>query len=166
MPNITNILKRSLRLLLFAFLCFSFTYHVNAKTISQSSSFIDSSTRDYFNDVYVREEYKYSILASEYVQNTGSYNSYTYYYLCLTNDKPNVGDTMNLNATCDKLYRYHRNSSVYDIEKLTDNELKVSNAIYYFSDNKQYFLTTYLFILVLFLLVFLFYVIIRDIFRS
>lgn len=164
MHNIQNIWKKSYKVLIVTFFSFIFINSVSAKTISSSSAFIDSSTRDYFNNVYEREDYKYSILSSEYVLNTSGYGSITYYYQCLTNERPDVSDTKSLDSSCDKLYRFYRNNSVYDIEELSDSKLQVSNAIYYLQDSKHYLTTTYIIILVILVGILLLYLVIKDLF--
>ena len=164
MNIIKNIWKLNLKACLVAFFSFIFAFSVNAKTIDSSSAFIDSSTRDYFNNIYEREEYKYSILSSEYITNSSGYGSTTYYYLCLTDNRPDTSTTENIQSTCDKLYRFHRTSSIYDIEHLSDSNFKVVNGIYYLQDSKHYLTTTYLIILCILVGIFLLYKIISDLF--
>lgn len=163
MRNTRNILRISTVLAL-CFFSFLFTYDVNAKTISSSNSFIDTNTRDYFYDVYDRQSYSFSILSSEYVYNGTGYGSTTYYYLCLTNDKPDVSSMADVNASCDKLYRFHRDGSTYDFELLSDTNLTVSNSIYYFVDSKHFLHIAYLVIIAVLLGVLVFYLIFKDLF--
>lgn len=137
MNNLKNTLKHSFRLLLIVVLSTFATTVASAKTISQSSNFIDDSVITYANNIYEREDYKYYLLAQEYINN-GSYNYITYYYLCLTNEKIDATNTLNVSSSCDTLYRYYRSNSIYNIEKLNDNELNVNNSIYYTKSCKNY----------------------------
>jgi len=137
MNNLKNILKHSFRLLLIVVLSAFSTKVVSAKTINQSSNFIDDSVITYANNIYDREDYKSYLLAQEYINN-GTYNYTTYYYLCLTNETIDTSDTLNVKASCDVVYRYYRNNNVYVNEKLTDKELNISNSIYYTKTGKNY----------------------------
>ena len=137
MSNLKNIVKYSFRLLLIVVLSTFATTVASAKIINQSSNFIDESIINYANNIYEREDYKNYLLAQEYINN-GSYNYYTYYYLCLTNDKIDTTNTLNVSSSCDVLYRYYRNNNTYNIEKLNDKELNVNESIYYTKSSKNY----------------------------
>lgn len=137
MNNLKNIVKHSFRLLLIVVLSTFATTVASAKTINQSSNFIDESIINYANNIYEREDYKNYLLAQEYINN-GSYNYYTYYYLCLTNDKIDTTNSLNVSSSCDVLYRYYRNNNTYNIEKLNDKELSVNESIYYIKSSKNY----------------------------
>ena len=139
MNNLKNILKHSFRLLLIVVLSTFATTVASAKTISQSSNFIDDSVITYADNIYEREDYKYYLLSQEYINN-GSYNYTTYHYLCLTNEKIDTTNTLNVSSSCDTFYRYYRSNSIYNIEKLNDNELNVNNSIYYTKSSKNYFI--------------------------
>lgn len=137
MKNLRNTLKHSFRLLLIVVLSTFATTVASAKTITSSSNFIDDTVINYANNIYDREDYKSYLLAQEYINN-GTYNYTTYYYLCLTNEKIDTSSTLNVNATCDVVYRYYRINNVYVSEKLSDKELNVSNSIYYTKTGKNY----------------------------
>lgn len=131
MQNMKSILRHSFRLLLIVVLSTFATMVASAKTITSTSNIIDTSTLEYFENIYKRSNYKNYVMASEYVQTGTSYNYITYYYLCLSNEKINVTDPVNVNASCDLLYRSYRNSNTYILEKVIDNTLRVNNNIYY-----------------------------------
>lgn len=137
MNNLKNTLKHSFRLLLIVVLSTFATTVASAKTITSSSNFIDDTVINYANNIYDREDYKSYLLAQEYINN-GTYNYTTYYYLCLTNEKIDTSNTLNVNATCDVVYRYYRNNNIYVSEKLSDKELNVINSIYYTKTGKNY----------------------------
>lgn len=163
MKNMKSILNVSFKALFIAVLCFVATEVAEAKTITSTNTFFDQSSFNYFSDVYDREDYKYSIMTSESIQNS-SFNYLTYYYVCLSNDEPNVTNTTNVKASCDKLIRYYRNNNSFNVDLLSDDELSIQNGVYYYFSNKYYFLECILFIIaVLICLCFLYFVII-DIF--
>lgn len=130
MNNIKSILKKlSFCLCAIAF-CVSATQVAHAKTIVDNYTYIDSSRLDFFNNIYMRSNYKSYLLATEIT--SSGYNNYTSYYFCLSNEIIDTTDTINTSLNCDKLYRYYRNSSnEYVLESITDTELKVQNSIYY-----------------------------------
>lgn len=166
MCSLKSIWKVSFKALLIAVFCLVATDVAEAKTITSSNSFIDSNSLNYFQNIYEREEYKYSILASEYVQYTGSYNSTTYYYLCLTDSAVDVSNTSNVSATCNKLYQYYRLNNVYEVEQLNDNNLTIQNTLYYFQDNKYYYNYTYIYIICIIVTTLFVYILLKDLFRS
>ncbi len=140
MNSIKNILLNKTLFLVFCFLtCFSIftTEVVDAKTINSSYLFADSTRLDYVDNLFKRSNYHYYLLS---VENTNSgYSSYSYYYLCLTNEKINITDTINASANCDEMYVYYRNSSNdYVLEKYNDNKLEVNNSVYYTSNTLDY----------------------------
>lgn len=163
MTDLLSMLKVSIKAFLIAGFCLVATDVAEAKTLNTSSSFIDQSTFNYFSDVYEREDYKYGIFSSEYIQNTG-YNYTTYYYLCLTNSDIDISNTSSVNASCDKLIRYHRSNNVYETELLNDNKLIINDSIYYYFNDKQYIIEVCLFILALFMTVSFLYIVIKDVF--
>lgn len=130
MLNLRSILKYSFRLLLIVVLSTSAAEAASAKTIYQSNSFIDSNALDYFDNLYKREDYKNYLLATEYVQ-ISQYNYTTYYYMCLTNDKIDTSNSLNVSSNCEKMYVYYRQNNIYNLESYNDNELNVQNSVYY-----------------------------------
>ncbi len=137
MNNIKNILKYSFRLLLIVGFSTFATKVASAKTINQSTDVINDNILKYFENVYEREDYKNYLLASEYVNN-GGYNYTTYYYMCLTNEKIDTSNTLNVTSSCEKTYRYYRSNNVYVLEKINDNSITVNNSIYYVYQIKTY----------------------------
>lgn len=146
MIDIKSICRISITALLVAVFCVLTTDVVDAKTLTTSNSFISQEAYNYFDDVYSREDYKYSILASEHYQNS-AYNYVSYYYLCLTNNEVDVSDSTNVTATCEKLLRYQRVDNSYSATILSDNELKVEDTLYYYLDKKDYYVESHLFII-------------------
>lgn len=157
MKNIKNILKVSL---LF-FVMFIF-YDVDAKAITSSYNYLDSTTLNYVQNIYEREEYKYGLLSTE-LEGT-NYNYITYYYLCLTNDEIDSSSALSSNAKCDTFYRFHRQNNNYYIDKLEDDELKVSNSIFYIYNSKNYIIVSLLFIMAIIMTVSLLYFCLKDLF--
>lgn len=147
MISLKSIWKVSCKALFIAGLCLVATNVAEAKTVTTSNSFIDQNAYTYFNDVYSRENYKYGVMTYEYYQNVSSYNYTPYYYLCLTNEEIDVSNSTNVTSSCEKLLRYSRENNTYTAETLNDNELKVSNTLYYYFDNKEYYVHSYLFII-------------------
>lgn len=150
---ILNNLKDTLKnkFLIFAMLLIVFslvtTKVVEAKTITSSVSFGDSTRLDYFENIFERSEYNHYLLAIDSV--SSGYSSYLYYYLCLTNSKVNVTNQVNASATCEEMYVYYRNSSnEYVLEKYEDNELVVKNSVYYLGNTSLlYYVTVAIFII-------------------
>lgn len=165
MKNIRSIWKVSFTALLLAVFCVVTTEVVDAKTVTTSNSFISQDAFIYFTDVYKREDYKYSLVASEHVYNS-AYNYVNYYYVCLTNEEVNVTNSTNASATCEKLLRYSRNDNSYTATILSDSELKVQDTLYYYLDNKDYFIPTHLFIISILTSISLLLIIFMAIFRS
>ncbi len=131
MNNMKSILKKiSFCILTATVFCVSATEVAHAKTVTNNYTYIDSSRLDFFNNIYMRSNYKSYLLATEIT--SSGYNNYTSYYYCLSNDIIDTTDTLNTTLNCDKLYRYVRNSSnEYVLEPITDTELKVIDSIYY-----------------------------------
>lgn len=128
--NIKSILKKTSFCLCAIAFCVSATEVAHAKTISNNYNYLDTSRLEFFNNIYMRSNYKSYLLATE--QTSTGYNNYTSYYYCLSNDIIDTTNTLNTTLNCDKLYRYFRNTnSEYVIEEVNDNELKVQNSIYY-----------------------------------
>lgn len=168
MHNMKNISRFSFRLLLIVVLSTFATTVASAKTISTTSSTVDTSTLEYFENIYKRSNYKNYVIASEYVQNGGISSYTTYYYLCLSNERINTYDPINVNASCDVLYRSYRYSSTYYLEKLSDNTLRVNNNIYYTNNiyDTDYANTKLLVLLNIGILTFYLSYVILKIFRS
>lgn len=136
--NLKDILKNKFLIFLMLLIVFSLvaTKVAEAKTITSSVSFGDSTRLDYFDNIFERSKYNHYLLAIENV--SSGYSSYSYYYLCLTNDVINVVDQVNASANCEEMYVYYRNSnSDYVLEKIEDNELIVNNSVYYI-ENTSY----------------------------
>lgn len=132
MNNIKDCLKTSFRFLVIVTVLSTFATSVaSAKTVTSTSSVIDSATLDYFENIYKRSNYKNYVIASEYITSGVGYNYITYYYFCLSNQQIEVSDPINVNASCDVLYRSYRNNNTYVLERQYDNNLIVSNNIYY-----------------------------------
>lgn len=139
MNNLKNIVKYSFSFILVAVLSTFATKVASAKTITQSTNYIDANTMAYFKNLYEREDYKNYLVSTEYVT-SGSYNNITYYYVCLTNDKIDTSNTLNVSSNCNKMYRFYRSNSIYYLEKVNDNKLVVNNSIYYAENGKNYIL--------------------------
>lgn len=131
MNSMLNILKKvSFCTLTAIVFCVSATEVAHAKTITSNYTYIDSSRLDFFENIYMRSNYKSYLLATEIT--SSGYNSYNSYYYCLSNELIDSTDTLNTSLNCDKLYRYVKNSSnEYVLEPINDTELKVINSIYY-----------------------------------
>lgn len=164
MKNMKSIWKYSFKALLIAVFSVVACSHADAKTVTDSYNYLDTNSLNYYQNVYMREDYKYSILTSEYV-NLGSYNTVTYYYLCLTNTEVDVSNTSNVNATCDKLYQYYRQNNVYHVEKLEDSNLSINDSLYYYQDSKHYVNYTFLFIIAIFVVALFLFLVIKSILR-
>lgn len=162
MNNLKSILKISFTTLLVVVLSAFAVDTASAKTLSSSNTMLDESTIDYFNDIYDRENYSYMVYASEYV-NTSGYNYTTYYYLCLTNEKVNTSDTLNVNVVCDELYQYSKNNNSYVVNKLDDTDFIVNNSIYYYRES-NYFKECILVIISIICSAFFLYTVIVDLF--
>jgi len=102
-----------------------------AMTINDNLRTISDSQRSMFENIYKRSNYDNYILTSSYTNS--SYNNYTDYYLCLTNDKLDTSNVKKITSNCDELYKYNNFSNNYTFEKLNDNKLIVTNSIYYTS---------------------------------
>lgn len=102
-----------------------------AMTIQNNLRTISDTQIKMFENIYKRSKYDNYILVSNY--NSSSYNNYTDYYLCLTNDSLIADDVKNISSNCDQLYKYNNYSNNYTFEKLNDNTLTVTNSIYYTS---------------------------------
>lgn len=130
--NIKNILNRFkfLRLILVVCFCFVTMQIVEAKTITDSSVFVETTRLDYFKDIYFRTKYKSYLLVPTYMS-YGSYNGYNDYYLCLSNESVSYSDQLNATLNCDEMYRYYRNNDTYVLEKYNDNILTAVNSTFY-----------------------------------
>lgn len=132
-----NVYRAFLRLLGYAIiiLVIGFFGHscTKAMTISDNLRTINETQLEMLENIYNRSNYKYYVISSEY--DSTNYNNYTNYYLCLTNEYFDVSNPMNLNATCDKQYKYSYISGSYSLEELSDTELNLSNSIYYTNIN-------------------------------
>ncbi len=132
-------------------LCLCATEVAQAKTIANDYNLIDDSRLSYFKNIYLRSPYKNYLLGTEVV-NSG-YNSITYYYLCLTDSDIDLKDVSNASSSCDSLFRYTRNGSSYVLESINDKTLSFVNSIYYTSNSsdKDLSVSSYLFIICVFL---------------
>lgn len=133
--HLKNIVKHSFRLLLIVVLSTFATSVASAKTINGNTQVLDDSRYDYFYNLYKRSDYKNYLLSIEYVNN-GSYNYYTYYYICLTNDDINITNSINASSNCEEMYRWnYRSSTDNSLEKINDSTLSVTNSVYYTNDS-------------------------------
>ena len=149
--NIKNILNRFkfLRLIIVVCFCFVTMQIVEAKTITDSSVFVETSRLDYFKDIYSRSKYKNYMLVPTYMT-YGSYNGYNDYYLCLSNESVNYSDQLNATLNCDEMYRYYRNNDSYVLEKYNDNVLTATNSTFYSNSsyNNKFFISLLITILI------------------
>lgn len=128
--NIKNILKKvSFCLLLISVFSLVATEVAEAKTITYSTNFANSTQLEYFNNLYKRSGYKYFLLG---LDNTDNY--YNDYYICLTNESYTITDEFNTKANCAELYRYYRSNSSYNLSKINDNTLEFKNSVFYTSN--------------------------------
>lgn len=128
--NIKNILKKvSFCLLLISVFSLVATEVAEAKTISNSTNFANSTQLEYFNNLYKRSGYKYFLLG---LDNTDDY--YNDYYICLTNESYTITDEFNTKANCVELYRYYRGNSTYNLVKVNDSTLEFKNSVFYTSN--------------------------------
>lgn len=128
--NIKNILKKvSFCLLLISVFSLVATEVAEAKTITNSTNFANSTQLEYFNNLYKRSGYKYYLLG---LDNTDSY--YNDYYICLTNESYTITDEFNTKANCSELYRYYRSNNSYNLSKINDDTLEFKNSVFYTSN--------------------------------
>lgn len=125
--NIGNILKKvSFCVLLISVFSLVATEVAEAKTITNSTSFANTTQLDYFDNLFKRSGYKYYLLG---LDNTDNY--YNDYYICLNNSGYTSTDEFNVSASCDELYRYYRANSTYNLTKVNDNTLEFKNSVFY-----------------------------------
>lgn len=125
--NIKNILKKvSFCVLLISVFSLVATEVAEAKTITNSTNFANTTQLEYFDNLFKRSEYKYYLLGLE---NTDNY--YNDYYICLNNTGYNLTNQFNVSASCDELYRYYRANSTYNLVKVNDNTLEFKNSVFY-----------------------------------
>lgn len=128
--NIKNILKKvSFCILLISVFSLVATEVAEAKTITNSTNFANSTQLEYFNNLYKRSGYKYFLLG---LDNTDNY--YNDYYICLTNESYTITNEFNTKANCAELYRYYRSNSSYNLSKINDNTLEFKNSVFYTSN--------------------------------
>lgn len=128
--NIRNILKKvSFCVLLISVFSLVAAEAAEAKTITNSTSFANSTQLDYFDNLYKRSGYKYYLLG---LDNTDNY--YNDYYICLTNESYIITDEFNTKANCSELYRYYRTNSAYSLVKVNDSTLEFKNSVFYTSN--------------------------------
>lgn len=162
MQSMKSILKRhSFKALLIAVLCVVATQVADAKTVSSSYNYLDESTLNYVENIYARSNYKYSVVANEYI--SSGYNYISYYYICLTNDSLDTTNTTSITSNCEELYRFYRTNNAYSFETISDNSLIVNNSIYYYFDNKNYFSDSIIYIICIFVVALFFYQIFKGI---
>ncbi len=139
----------------------------SAKTINNSNQVLDYSRFDYFENLYMRSEYKNYLLASEYIQN--NYTYYTDYYICLTNEDIVINSSISASATCEELYRWnYRSSNDNVLEKVNDNRLNINNSVYYTNSTfeKRYVIEKILITISIGLFTFFLSYVLLKIFRS
>lgn len=103
-----------------------FAERSKALTITDSTNTISESNYNMFINMYERSSFNYYIIFRD--SNT-SYN--TNNYLCLTNSKLDISNSVNIKTTCDELYTYSYSNGNYSL-KLKENEsITLNNTIYY-----------------------------------
>lgn len=110
--------------------CLCVTEVAKAETISNSGYIINEETQEGILGLYYNSQYSNYILTS-YRENN-NYNYYTYYYLCLFDEKIENYDSSNINTKCDVLYTLYNNT----ISLKNNTTLSVKNSVYY-SSNKE-----------------------------
>ena len=161
--NLKSILKHSFTICLLLVLSALAPMGASAKTITESNNVVDNSALLYFDNIYDRGDYRYYLLASEYEENASSYTYTTYYYLCLSNDAPEIKDVSNASSSCDVLYKFYRQNSKYSIETVDDDTLTVENSLYYYY-TKFDIVGNLLFLMSILILTYILYRILMDIF--
>lgn len=131
--NIRNILKK-LSFCVFSLIvfCLVATEVAEAKTISNSVNFANTTQLSYFENLFKRSGYKYYILALD-----NSDNYYNDYYICLTNDFLDISNEVSLSSSCSEMYRYYRSNSTYNLVKYNDNTLILNNSVFYTSSYNE-----------------------------
>lgn len=128
--NIKNILKKaSFCTLLISVFSLVATEVAEAKTITSSTNFANSTQLEYFDNLYKRSGYKYFLLG---LDNTDNY--YNDYYICLTNESYTITGEFNAKANCSELYRYYRSNSTYNLVEVNDSTLEFKNSVFYTSN--------------------------------
>lgn len=146
------------------FICAFFTQScVNAQSITNNLRTINDSYITYFTNVAESSDYKNYVITSDYTNN-GSYNNYTTYYLCLTNDDLNIKDSINMSSNCDLLYSYNNYSNNYNYNISKDDHIYLTNTIYY--TNKKDYCYFYLVALLLSVFMIFTFLIFNRIFRN
>lgn len=137
---------------------FCATRCTKAMTITDNLITISETQLNYFKDIYNRSNYKNYVITS---YRTISGTTYTYYYLCLTNDNLDTSNATNITTNCGELYRYYSYSNNYSMTKLNDNELRLQNSVYYSSNvytNNSIIIQLFYVIVIVFLIYLLFYI--------
>lgn len=159
-------IKRIIKYVAISLICAFITQLcVNAQSISNNLRTINESYLTYFENVANSSDFKHFIITSDVVS-SGSYYTNNIYYLCLTNSDIDVSDSLNLNATCDKLYSYSSYNNNYNYNISSNTQLLLNNTIYYSSSNKSNDSNIYLICLVIICCLIFTFLIFNRIFRN
>ncbi len=110
-------------LILFVF-SFSGTVVAKADTITNQQYLINTSTKESILSLYDNSISNFYVLTSKREQN--GYNTYTYYYLCLSSEIPDSFDSMNIKLKCDKYYTIFNNT----VSTAVNVNLTINNSFY------------------------------------
>ena len=120
--------------LLVSFVCFGATEVAKAETIT-----IEDSNFAYLDDAYDtminfynNSNYANYVITSERIY-TNDYRYYSKYYICLTSEKLEIEDPLNVSSSCDEIFIYNSN----------DNSV-MSSSGYLNADNSVYYSSNYL----------------------
>ena len=116
--NLKSILKYSFTFLFIIVLSTIAPEGASAKTITSTTA-VDETIINYFDNILERKHYRSYLLASEY--EGSNYNYTTYYYVCFTNEEVDLSNTTQVSANCEEMYRYYRANNVTNIEKIEDD---------------------------------------------
>lgn len=136
MRYIKRNIARIIAYAIISFICAFFAQScANAQSLSNNLRTINDTYFKYFENVANSLDYKNYIITSDYINN-GSYNNYSIYYLCLTNDTLNNQDPLNISVSCEKLYTYYSYNNTYNYNIRNNENLVLNNNLYYSSSNK------------------------------
>lgn len=153
MINIKNILYSAFALVILVLGAFGFRAETKALSITNSNRLTSDSYVTYFEQLIDGLDYHYALIFSDYSGNY-PYNNY-YNYLCLYNEYVDVSNFNNASLNCDKLYQLDsdNNLSVKENENLT-----LTNSIFYYYNNCDYKLLLILSILIILSSIFFFFI--------
>lgn len=138
--TLKKFVKKYLKYIIYIFVSLLATFFAhscaNAQAISNNLRTISDTYLDYFKSVGSSSNYKNFIITSSY--NDSSYSRYTTYYLCLTNDDIDTSDSLHLNVSCDVFMTYYTYNNTYTYDIKNNENLILSNVIYYSYSNVNY----------------------------